>query len=130
MDVSFEDKNLLAAVAKALSVWTWVEFQLGLLFHVLAELKDSNRARAIFDGIISFEVRLSILDRLMALEKVDETEAEMWNRLSAKLSKFYKKRHELAHFGLGFRNELPCITPFMTFEKMLKDTQIFLSSNE
>ena len=82
-----------------LSVWSQVEMQMTALFVSISGMPE-NRAVILFDGIISFEIRLSILDRLMALEAVSEVEREMWNRMSTRMSKAYKQRHELAHFSV------------------------------
>lgn len=121
-----KDDAFLASIARSLSRWTSVEFLLGWLFTVLADIENQKKARAVFDGIISLEIRLSIIDRLMAFEEIDELEAEMWARLSARISKLYKKRHELAHFGLGGsgpdETAKPEIVPFQTFDTFVSGT--------
>ncbi len=110
--------QILALVGLSLSAWSQVERAMTDLFIVTSEM-ERRRAMAAFDGIISFEVRLSILDRMMAFQGLDELEAETWIRMSRRLSKFYKKRHELAHFALGARppGEF-VINPFLTYEKL------------
>ena len=114
MDYPPGETSLLRAVGAALSNWSLVELQLSGLFCNLSRI-EQRQARAIFDGIISFEVRLGICDRLMAFQPVSELEAEMWTRLSARLSKFYKKRHELAHFSvLHSDSGAVAIAPFLT----------------
>src|SRR5690242_15628672 len=88
-------------IGMALSTWSAVEIILSDLFANMVEMKNGNKAHALFATIISFETRLQVLDRLMTYEGVDPVEMEMWARMSARLSRYYKKRHELAHFGIG-----------------------------
>jgi hypothetical protein len=103
----------------ALSTWGQVEINLTGVFVQISEMKNVRKAIALFDGIINFELRLMILDRMMAHEAVDEVEREMWNRFSARLSKAYKKRHELAHFSLvGNQQHELCISPFLSIDKL------------
>lgn len=98
-----------------------VELGLSALFVTLSGMQQ-NKAHAAFDGIISFEVRLGLVGRLMSFEEADEIETEMWHRMSARLTKFYKKRHELAHFTLFQDDEgPPMIAPFLTFEKIFAE---------
>lgn len=111
--------QLLALVGLALSTWSQVERAMTELFSVISGM-DRKRAAILFDGIINFETRLSILDRMMALEPVDEMEAETWTRLSKRLGRFYKKRHELAHFALGCNDKGEwTVSPFLTFETII-----------
>lgn len=121
------ETEILRAVGASLSNWSMVEMQLSTLFRFLSEMPD-GKAHAAFDGIISFQIRLGLCDRLMALESLDSLEVEMWRRLSARLTKFYKKRHELAHFSLLHDdNGGVVIHPFLTFEKMLAKNRKGLS---
>ena len=124
-----EETDLLRAVGAGLSNWSIVELQLSKLFAILSGM-DQEKAHLVFDGIISFEIRLGICDRLMATEDVDEIEAEMWGRLSAKLTKFYKKRHELAHFSLSSLDGKSSIMPFLTYEKMFSATATRLDAKQ
>jgi hypothetical protein len=116
----------VAHVGLALSVWSQVEMTMTYLFSLISGM-EGRKAIAMFDGIISFEVRLSILDTMMGFEKVDEVEAEMWQRMSSRLTKAYKKRHELAHFRLIGSDEGLAISPFLTHHKLLANTQKTLS---
>lgn len=120
MPDSPEALALLTAVGKALADWSGVELQMCSLFQGVSDLPDLDKSRAIFDGVISFEVRLAILDRAMAFEKTDQVETEMWQRMSARLTKFYKKRHELAHFALMSDGERSAISPFLTLDQWTK----------
>jgi hypothetical protein len=114
--------HLLQAVGKALHNWSLVEIQLATLFAHLSDIPDQKKAHAAFSAILSFEARLAVCDRLMLLEEVDELHLEMWAKMFARLSKFYKKRHELAHFSLHHTHkDEPVISPFYTWEKFMFD---------
>jgi len=128
MDDELPTARLLSGVGGALANWSMVELQMGLLFTILSDIPDRDKAVAIFDGVISFDTRLAILDRLMRFETdLSETEAEMWTRLSQRLSKFYKKRHELAHFSLSESGGKLAIAPFLTYEKLFNKSVRYLS---
>jgi hypothetical protein len=59
----------------------------------------------------------------MQHEAIYGLESEMWAKLSAKLSRSYKKRHELAHFSINFdAAEKPVISPFLTDSKLISGT--------
>ena len=60
-----------------------------------------GKQHEVFGSIISFEVRLAICSRFMAPSSLEEVEQRIWRKMSARLSKFYKKRHEIAHFAIG-----------------------------
>ncbi|MET2825864.1 hypothetical protein [Mesorhizobium shangrilense] len=108
-----------------MSNWSLVEFQLANLFAAAADIKNQRRAYTIFDVIISFDTRLAICDSLMSLEEIDEIESTMWTQLSAKLSKSYKKRHELAHFSAKYDDAGDAcigITPFSNWTKFATGT--------
>ena len=98
---------------------------------VLSDIPDQDKSQAVFDTIISFETRLALCDRLMAFEDADEVEAEMWSRMSAKLLKKYKKRHELAHFSIvPFYNGKAAISPFFTGDKFRTETARYLTIDQ
>src|SRR3954468_25002072 len=90
---------LLSAVGSALSLWSFVELRLSSLFSTISGLEDEKKAHIMFAAVVSFEARLAMCDRLMELEDQPDLEKEMWNKFSARMSKFYKKRHALAHFS-------------------------------
>jgi hypothetical protein len=120
----------LFAVGQALANWSVVEAQLSIVFGHASQMPKA-KARALFDGIVSFEIRMAMLDAIMAIEGVDEIEAEMWARLSAKLSRSYKKRHELAHFTLALNTPRgTAICPFFSYEKAHHGTLKFLTKSE
>lgn len=120
-----EHFGLLSAIAGALAAWSKVEMKLALLFGIISTIPDRAKANAVFDAVVSFDARLAICDRLMPLQQFSELELEMWARMSAKLRKSYKKRHEVAHFTLGFDDiakdgfNKPLIMPYFTWEKWL-----------
>lgn len=105
---------ILRSIGAALHNWSLVELELATLFANLMGFDGMRKAHAIFGVIISFETRIAICDRLVALDARDEADVELWAKLSARLSKFYKKRHELAHFSLAKSDTDSMIVPFMT----------------
>jgi hypothetical protein len=111
--------TLLKAVGAALHNWSTVEIQLSTLFAALSDIPDQKKAHALFAAILSFEARLAVCDRLMELESLDELHGLMWTKMSARLSKFYKKRHEVAHFTIGYVGDEEVINPFYTQEKWI-----------
>lgn len=122
--------ELLTTISLALANWSSVELELTVLFKAISELHNHKKANALFDGIISFEIRVGICDRLMAFEKIDPIEGEMWARMSAKLTKYYKKRHELAHFSIIEQNGVHKLTPFVTVEKLIDGFQTTLDTQQ
>ena len=88
--------GLLANVGLALTQWSMVEHQVYILFNAIADM-PKLRSRSTFAAIIDFRTRLSVVDALYALEAADELEQAMWLKMSARIKKFYKKRHEIAH---------------------------------
>ena len=98
------------------------------LFVVISGVAPQRKAVALVDGVNSFEVRLAMLNRLMEFEAADEVEAEMWARMARRLTRGYKKRHELAHFALITNGDAQWgVSPFMNYDKMIGETQGFLS---
>jgi hypothetical protein len=131
MDELTPPDDLLKAVGAGLSSWSLVEIQLANLFGMISDMRDSNKAAALFSTIVSFEARLAVIDRLMTFETVDEVEAEMWIRMSAKLSKGYKKRHEMAHFSVDRdKRDQPVISPFLTLDRLFSDNKAQLSLSQ
>jgi hypothetical protein len=122
--------QLLALVGLALSSWSQVERSMTALFVQISRM-DVIRAIALFDGIVSFEVRLAILNRLMTFEDLSELDQETWVRLSKRLAKFYKRRHQLAHFGVGGNDRGEwTISPFLTYDNMHEGKRIHLTQGE
>jgi hypothetical protein len=138
-DISIDEEEhvgILVAVGAALGAWSKVESRLNLLFGVISGIHLRAKAGAVMDAIISFEARLAVCDRLMSLDiKDDPLELEMWARLSAKLRKFYLKRHEIAHFTLVVSqrkdgSHFPQISPFFSYEKWVTDKAKFLDQKQ
>jgi hypothetical protein len=120
--------EILRAIGQALSNWSAVELQLSALFNMISDIRDTDKAAALFSAIIAFDARLAVVDRLMSMEKADAIEMEMWARMSARLSKFYKKRHELAHFSVDHdAAENPVISPFLSLDKIFNQTRRHLT---
>ena len=118
-----------------------MESSLTSLFAILADFKDSrdasvisHKAHVIFDTIVSFETRLQIVDSLMAEEGLSELDLETWAKCSSRLMKFYKKRHQLAHFSIVAeihdKGQTLRFSPFLTFGKMMRREFKYLSVDE
>lgn len=122
--------TILAAVGQALNNWSIVELQMTTLFDILADMRNNSKARALFESVISFEVRLAMLNKMMAFEDLETEDARIWKKLSSKLTKTYKKRHEVAHFTILASGETVHISPFLTWEAFHADTHRLLSKDE
>ena len=133
------------AIFDALAAWSNVEVQLAMLFAVLSGIQDvrdnrlNPKAHTIFDAVINFDARLSIIDALMAEEALTPLEAETWARGSNKFRKLYKKRHALAHFAISSNPTNPlapeiewdhAIMPFFTLGSIMRGTAKTLSASQ
>jgi hypothetical protein len=110
------DVELMAAIGGALGSWSQVETGLEVFFCHASGILSLEKATAVFGAIVAFEARLAVCDSIMAVEDVSDLEREMWARLSARIRKFYRKRHEVAHFSFVFEGT-PRISPFFTWGK-------------
>lgn len=86
---------------------------LAKLFQGIVGWPNAN-PHTLFNAVINFDTRLTLCDRALEAAQFDPVEREMWNKLSARLSKFYKKRHELAHFTVRGAGKDVAIYPFLT----------------
>jgi hypothetical protein len=93
-----EEREYATAVGFALHSWSVVEEAMLRLFIALSDSPE-HKAKAAFLAIHSFETRLDVCHALIGLNKHTAPEQSLWNRLYARLRKFYKKRHEIAHFA-------------------------------
>lgn len=116
---NYTRNDLLAALGEALHNWSSVEIQLATLFYTLSEIPRVDKGHAVFSAIVSFETRLDVVDRLVAMFPSSEIHKLKWAKLSSRLSKFYKKRHELAHFSLGSDKDLQTINPFFSLDQYI-----------
>lgn len=92
--------ELAMAIGYALHEWSMVEEGLSYLFAGLTQMPDLKRPHLIMASIISFETRLAVTDTLVRHELLLEKQVLFWSKLSVKLSKSYKSRHQIAHFSL------------------------------
>lgn len=102
--------ELLYEVGRGLHCWSLVEMALADLFQAMVGYPNAN-PHALFNAVINFDTRLTLCDKAMEFADLDPVEREMWIKLSAKLTKFYKRRHEIAHFSVGKEG---VILPFVT----------------
>jgi hypothetical protein len=123
-------KELMSTVGLALHGWSQVETGTGILFIVVSGIRSADQAGAIFDSIVDFRSRLSMLDAAIEHSNLaNANEKEIWTCLSARLRKLYKRRHEIAHFAIA-DDEIASarqISPFFTFNKYLQKTHRSLS---
>jgi len=71
-------------------------------------MRDGAKAAAVFGSIVAFDARLRVVDTLVCMELKDSEHLPVWSRLATRLAKFYKKRHELAHFSvIKYQTDLP-----------------------
>jgi len=102
---------------------------MGILFIVGSEIPNPVLAGAVFDAIVAFEARLSVLDATCAQStRVSPENKEIWAALSARLRKQYKRRHELAHFSIA--DEIATATriaPFFTWNKHFQNGNKYLT---
>lgn len=117
--------DLLAGIGTCLTNWSLVELQMCALFDIISGMRDPIKARALFDTIVSFEVRLAILNSMMRFEPLSDSDRALWMRLAAKMGKLYRKRHEVAHFTIS--PDGSSVAPFMTWDAIASGTQKQLS---
>lgn len=106
-------RDILFEVGRGLHAWSLVEMELADLFHCIVGWTNAN-PHVLFNAVINFDTRVVLCDRAMKFAHFDPVEREIWDKLSARLTKFYKKRHELAHFTLGKTDKESVIYPFLT----------------
>ncbi len=92
-------EEIAKAIAFALSDWAFVESALLALFHQISGITPYEKAHAAFSAIVSFDARLDVVDALIPLSGETEINVRIWQKLSEKIGKFYKRRHRLAHFA-------------------------------
>jgi len=95
-----EAEAFYTQVGRALQEWSQVEDYLFQIFCEVCGIRDGVKAAAVFGSIVAFDARLRVVDTLMRLELKGTEHLPVWSRLAARLAKFYKKRHELAHFSV------------------------------
>lgn len=120
--------NLLATIGVCLTNWSLVELQMALLFQTILVARDPRKPGALFDTIISFDIRLAVLNRTMQFEDLSDADRALWHRLAARMAKLYKKRHEVAHFTLA--NDGVSIAPFMTWNAAISGSQKYLQHSQ
>lgn len=99
-DEEYDRLVALAIAATALQRWTRVETHLSILFSHISGIKQAESAHIILASIISFETRLSVCNAAMNLIKTNKRQRTIWSWLYNRMTKAYKKRHELAHFSV------------------------------
>jgi len=92
--------EFLIAVGKALRTWTGVEDAIVMTFNGAIGPDRDEEGILIMNAIRSFEVRVEVCNAIVRAALAEDPELPVWDKLIARVLKFYKKRHELAHFDL------------------------------
>ena len=130
--------ELLIAVGDCLEAWTAVEIELTKLFMVLNGVRRdafSHPIRAAYEVVISLEVRIAMI---VAYSRADESLRDDYLphalALGSKVRKYYKKRHEVAHFypvGRGCAKTVDMfIRPYFTEARFLLNKGPELSAGQ
>ena len=94
--VERERRRLVYEVGNCIMSWAGVEHSLCLLFMSLMKLPIEN-AVAIWDSIVSLEAKLSMLNVVVRQNTTDTDILPIWDKIFVRISKKYRKRHEIAH---------------------------------
>jgi hypothetical protein len=123
-----EYSAILFGVGQCLARWSMVEHALARLFAALMGAADPNLTSTAFDAVISFETRLDMVNAV-AERSQDVLFRESWNALHNKLSKLYRKRHQVAHFTILYNvtERKHTLHPFFSFKNLRSP---ILSSND
>lgn len=125
---------LMAQVGHTLHSWAGVETGLALLFSEASQIQPYDKCLALFDAIVAFDSRLAVVEAAILHEstKLGEVERAMWGILAARLRKFYKKRHEVAHFYVSPQDMEASqrISPYFTWRKHNAKTLKHLSKTQ
>ena len=97
--------EIFLLVGKCLNAWSLIEWNLAALFMALHDKPDdfdSGALRQVFNGVVSLEVRLAMLNLTVQNDKrLSPLFVASWNPLFNKLSKSARKRNEVAHFTVA-----------------------------
>jgi hypothetical protein len=120
---------LMQQVGYCLQAWSGVEYQMARLFlalHGALGMPNYFALQAAYEGVISFEARLSMLNQsILHDERTKGIFRERWNPLHNKISRMARRRAQVAHFSCienqDAKGEFAQIRlmPFMTMTGML-----------
>jgi len=94
-------EGFFIAVGECLQSWGFVELEIANLYMILQGIRRdefSHPTRAAFEAVISLEVRLAMIYAYVEADGELENYLPHVKPLNSKIIKFYKKRHEIAHF--------------------------------
>lgn len=128
IDPDEQAQKFAQAVGFTLHNWSMVEIQLGRLFALLSDMPDSRKAHALVDAVVSFEVRLALVNVMIASENCDDADKGIWQKVSERIRQAYKTRHSIAHFSMMGHtrkdgSEEIKFHPFLTSHKVEQRTQ-------
>lgn len=122
--------EIYLAAGRCLHEWSTVETALTSLFVILHDQKADDYGhplRMAFEVVQSFEVRLAMVAATVEFDKRCADYAPHFNGLKNKLDRAARKRAEVAHFSIIWRqppNKPPvfAIKPFFTWSRFLTKT--------
>jgi hypothetical protein len=106
-------EQLAAGAGRALAEWGVVELMLTFLFasivsrttkpiHGLVRWENAdpqNRlSQAMLNAVVGFDVRVALVTATIAESDLRKDLKALWPEIAKRLTKLYKKRHEVAHF--------------------------------
>jgi len=100
---------LTSAIGACIAAWNGVEDELSNLFMLLHSKKPWNYSdplRAAYEAVVSLDVKMQMI---VATASADPVTSPVYAKhcvaLRNKIMKSYKKRHQVAHFALVWRDE-------------------------
>ncbi len=131
MDLEAQRNAYRTAVGHGLQAWSGVENDMFLLFMQVSGT-TGKKAILIYNSIVAFEARFKVLNELMLHDLENDLDRPVWIKLADRLIKFYKKRHDLAHFEIytsikglpdGEQEESIAFHPMSTLGRALQNNQ-------
>lgn len=127
--------ELAKAVGYALHEWSMVENDLAHLFAGLLDAPGIETPHIIMASIASFEARLHLVNVFVTREPLLADQQATWGKLSNKITKAYRSRHQIAHFSfvsayLDDERVSTVVQPFFSMGTIMLDRDIRLGVSE
>lgn len=128
--VSDEDATpIKVRMADCVIAWAQVEIAMSTLFSVILET-DDKLSYIIWDSIRSFESKLEALTNNVSYRIKDETIKRVWPKLAGKISKYAKKRNEIAHSCLTYCDGKYYLTPYFSIGRIQENQAVFFTIDD
>jgi hypothetical protein len=99
--------ELLASIGSCLNAWSKVEDEITQLFMLIHGYPSSDYRhplRRAFEAVVALEARLSMIKASVSADQLlSRCYSHHFNALYNKVTRSYRKRHEVAHFSLVHR---------------------------